>query len=308
LINHAQTYLFTQFGWLKMNLAQRCIQQARKRKNIPVLYSASHKKTPGKNEPESITKEVPERNAKKQDEITAPKRESSNARFNIPYKSIFLAIANIALNICITIFVSCVIAYIALTYLSGGTNFANQRIESLLTVAEPTTAPSATVVTPPADTSPPQENSAVKKDGEDHPVAEKNSPREFPPIGDGPLPGGPIPKIPGKYTPPVEPGVQPQGKIKRAQEVFGEDDQPTSKVKLLVAEKKTPAVTLMDPSAIEANRFEVVALTSQSVVIKTEQGMKQIQLGQTLPDGRVIEAIDPARNSYNSNGNTIQIQ
>ncbi|MBU3625837.1 hypothetical protein ICN48_06270 [Polynucleobacter sp. JS-Safj-400b-B2] len=291
-----------------MNLAQRCIQQAKKRKDIPLLYSVSRKKTLGKNERKSTAEEVPARNIQKQGNMATPKQDSPNTRFKIPYRSIFLAITNIALNISITIFVFCAIAYIALTYLSGGTSFANQRIESLLSATSPTTTQPSIAVEPPTDAAPPKEELVVKKDSEDHLASEKNNPREAPLISDGPLPSGPIPKIAGKYTPPVELVVQQPVKSKRAQEGLSEDDQPVSKVKLMVVEKKAPAVTLANSPAIEVNRFEVVALTSQSVVIKTDQGMKQIQLGQALPDGRIIEAIDPARNSYSSNGNTIQVQ
>ena len=265
-----QTYTFIRFGRLKMNLAQRCIQQAKKRKDIPLLYSVSRKKTLGKNERKSTAEEVPARNIQKQGNMATPKQDSPNTRFKIPYRSIFLAITNIALNISITIFVSCATAYIALTYLSGGTSFANQRIESLLSATSPTTTQPSIAVEPPTDAAPPKEELVVKKDSEDHLASEKNNPREAPLISDG-LPSGPIPKIAGKYTPPVESVMQQPVKSKRAQEGLSEDDQPVSKVKLLVVEKKAPAVTLSTPLAIEVNKFEVVALTSQSVVIKTDE-------------------------------------
>jgi hypothetical protein len=303
-----------------MNLAQKCIQSARKSKELLHQERNAVQRPNVRHRNKNHPGDVP----------TKPTKNVSPATIHVEVVDGLVSfIGSLIFNGLLAIISVGSIGYVALVFIAGGTDPANIRIQSLIASS---TTPDIHPTNAQEDVSSLRrlieqqkiknnaksdtDNSAVAQPRESEPVQPHYSKSTYTPsFPGGPLPNGPILSARRNSNEIVEPTTTTASAINIRQQDQGHlDDQSSSKVKLLSVDKKVQTQSATQPTELilakpqDASSFEVVTITEKAVVIKTDSGMRQIQVGQLLPDGRHVDSVDAKGSLFVTNGKAIQVQ
>jgi len=156
------------------------------------------------------------------------------------------------------------------------------------------------------------------KDPAKEPIDKKeavNSPLPKTPAGpmpNGPVPAGPIPGDPSKAkTTSSKP--TPSSPAKSATtETETDSSENLPKVKLMTVDNKSSKdgaqLNALPARATIPPKIDVTTITAKSIVINFMGKMQQINIGDRLPDGSVLESTDPVNYTFTSNGNVNRIR